>query len=288
MSYKYFAITADTLPMFIPLMDERAKRLCRDDESILKAGAVNDDGIPSGVLLLGIHIEGFGDIRYMYTSVPERRKGLMRGMFEFLSPVLSKCGIQNLYLLRIETLEGECEASIKGFCKGMGGVVELVSDHMVSVSAREVIKKTGKRSDRCCSLLTLHPMLMREAINKVEESATLRVYYFLSMNNDDIIRAFDPASSAILKEDSIDEFMLFVPREDDQGVTLVYMYGRDSRSLAMMLGHAAESAVERFGEDARISFVAINGIGEGMGKLFKENRSWMKLERVDFQVENFL
>ncbi len=288
MPYKYMTLDDESLQLFLPLLDERSKQLCEENKDLLKIGAVNEDYVPSGVLFIIIHYEGFGEIRYMYTAEPERKKGLMKGMFRYISSVLSIAGIHSLYLIRINDRSDGQDKSINCFCDNMGGKVQMITDHLVSVRAKEILKKTGRMSKQCTPISDIQASVIKEALYKVEIPALQRLYYFIDKCNGDIKEAFDPASCALLGKEGIGDFMLFIPREAGSGVTLVYLKGQEPKSLAMLLGCAARNAMDRFGEDAYISFATINGIGSGMGKIFKDDRIWVTAERVVFMIDDLL
>jgi hypothetical protein len=120
---------------------------------------------------------------------------------------------------------------------------------------------------------------LEETLMSLDEALFKRLFYFVDKKEGNIAAAFDPISCALVKGGKILGLLLFAPRSDDSGAVLIHMQGREARNLYSMLGFSAAAAIERYGEEALLSFATINNFGRELGQLFKEKGFWIQAER---------
>lgn len=283
--HRYLPVDEEELPFFSPLLNERGKEIISSGEDLLTLGAVNEEGVAAGILILKLHNEGFGEIRYLYTAESERNTGLMEGLIKYISPLLLRAGFRKLYFIIAKDRAGVGDKDIEELFKSLGAKITVVTEHIVSVPAREILKKSGKNTGKCLPLRSVPTYLIREVVEDADEDVVDRLYYFIDDKNGDNKEAFDSASTVIVKDEIIKDCLFYVPREYRSGIILVYMRGQDPLSLAEMLAFSARSAIRQYGEDAYVTFATINGIGKAMAGLFKDDYEWVRAERADILLD---
>ena len=285
LGYRYLPADEELLPFFLPLINERGKALLKTNPELLITGAVNDEGRAAGILVIKLHNEGFGEIKYLYTAESERGKGLMKGLIYCLTPLLLRAGIKKLYLILAKDRKNRADEGIEALLRSLKGESTLLTEHIVSVPAKEILKKSGKNTGKCLPLNSISPYMIKETIEDADPDIVDRLYYFIDKKDGDLKETFDSASTVIVKGESINDCLIYVPREKESGIILVYMKGQDSLSLAEMLAFSARSAIREYGENAYVTFATINGIGKAMAGLFKDDYEWVKAERADISLE---
>ncbi len=278
MGYNYLPLKATSLNAFLPLIDEETRKLLMEKHLLL--GAVTSAGKACGIMALDLYPEGFANVIYLYVSEGERKKGCASGMLSYVSPFLLAAGIHTLYFTLAQKKAGEGEPGLMGFLDAHKAEYTSLTNHLVSVPAKSVAKKLHAKSKQCIPLRMVPEHLIKDAVRHAGMLMYGRILYFAGENTEGLGYAFDPASSAIIREGRITGLLLFIPRQDKKGTVLVFMLSETAEDLAEMFSYAARSTEDFYGEDSCITFAPDNGFGKRMGLLFEDQGTWLKLERA--------
>ena len=280
MEFRYFPITERELPFFEPLLPENRWEYMEEDGALLMIGASDGEGVPAGILVLCVYRESLAQLLHIWVRPSLRRQGVGKGMFNFVIPALKNAGIRFLHTVAAKSKEGEGQEELLSFLDSFGAGYRLITDHMVSLPAKGVLRKLPGSGKHCACTETVDRSVLEQALKQTEAEVFGRIRYFLKLGGGDPAKAFDPVSCVYQEKGEITGMMIFFPRADKKGTVLIFMQGRNARCLYDMFSFSAHKAIEEYGEEAIISFAAVNNIGREMGQLFRDMGLWLQSVRV--------
>ena len=285
MDFQYFPITEKELSFFEPLLPENRWDYMEDDGELLFIGAADGEGVPAGILVLCVYREYLAQLLHIFVRPSLRRQGLGKGMLDFVLPVLKNAGIKVLHTIAAKSKEGEGQEDLLSFLDSFGAGYRMITDHMVSLPAKGVLRKLPSSGKHCAYMETVPESDLEQALMQEEADIFGRVYYFVERGGGTITQACDPVSCVYRENGEIVGMMFFVPRVDKKGTVLIFMKGKDARCLYDMFSFSAHKAIEEYGEEGIISFAAVNNIGKEMGQLFKNMGLWLQSVRAVIPLE---
>jgi len=250
-------------------------------------GASDGDDMACGCAALRIRRGGQCELLWLYVAEEARHQGCAVALMRRISYELSEAMATGVYFLAGSRKQEEETGSVVRLFGRLGCMDRIVTEHIVTVTFDRFLQNFGQVTgvDSCYYLTELPSGIMEDFLGEYSEADRKRAINFQRRIEHEkggatlpIEEAFEPESCICIEKGRPAGMLLFTRREDGRGIVLVSMKAKNQVYMAKMLTFAVSRARNRYGEYGRLTFAALNGVGETMGNFFGVEEEWIRVK----------
>lgn len=244
---------------FENLISRRVFRMLGDPQ-ILALGSVDGEGLASGALVCRLDADNVMELVWLFIAESRRGQGMASELLDSLFAAMDACNMPDLYGLI--PVNGQTE-ELRRFLELKEFSFEPVTDDLVSMPVESLLTRL-RMFEKVPFEATPLDQIPRRYVNRVLGQKNAKGAALLGRSG---LTACCPCSCGVMRDGELEGLMLFLPREEGDGVALVVAEAADSVMMSKMLYHSLRKMQKTMPAGAMLTIATLNGLGVGMSKL---------------------
>lgn len=238
-----------------------------NEPDIFALGAVDEGGKACAVLFCRIGEDGRAELLWIYTAEEQRRQGAALLLFQVLCRVLKERNYTEIYCLMADDEEND---DLMFFLMNYGFDFSSVAADLMTVKVNALcrwLEKNNVSIGKCCAIKDIPKGYIYSYVQdtyKKDSSA----FPLLDVENG--LHDFHPCSCGIIEDEKLVGLTLLLPRENGDGVAMVFHDTRKPIWAAQMLKFTACHVEKHCSSEALFTFATLDGRGKIMQSLLQE------------------